>query len=179
MDATAEVGLGYDNKDQQAMLMQSMVMAVQAEIAKAQGGLEGPVVTWKHIYASATKATEVAGFNLPERFFQDPESQEGQQAIEGMKNRPDPKMAEVQGKLQAQQAKDQADDQRQQKKAAAEDARDRQKMFLDFQLKQMEMGMEFNIERSKMMFNASLDVMDQKRQAAADRASISANGDVK
>jgi hypothetical protein len=165
MDVTTDVGLGYDSREQEAMLLQSLVMAVQEKIVSAQGGLNGPIVDWETVHNAATKAADVAGIRNAERYFKDPNSEQGKAALQQMQSRPDPKMAEAEGKLKMQQAKD-----------AADDDRKRQQMFLDFQLKQMELGMEFNLERSKAMFNASLDIADRNRRAAADRATISANG---
>jgi hypothetical protein len=70
-DATIEVGLGFESKEQEAMLLQQVILNQQA-IAEAQGGLDGPIVTWDKIYESSRALARTGGLRRVERFYEDP-----------------------------------------------------------------------------------------------------------
>jgi hypothetical protein len=70
-DATIEVGLGFDTKEQQVAMMAETI-GNQQRIAEAQGGLEGPIVTWQNIYEASMAHADAAGQARLERFYADP-----------------------------------------------------------------------------------------------------------
>jgi hypothetical protein len=77
MDATIEVGLGFDTKEQEVAMMAQTVQ-LQQQIAEAQGGLNGPIVDWQSVFESATAHAEAAGQRRVERFYHDPAGKEPQ-----------------------------------------------------------------------------------------------------
>jgi hypothetical protein len=91
-DMSVSVGLGTGNKDQMAAHITTL-MGVQQQIAEAQQGLDGPIVTWENIYEAAKQIPENMGLKGGERYFKDPSENEAPQ------NEPDP-MAEEQAKAQ-------------------------------------------------------------------------------
>ena len=95
-DMTVAVGLGTGNKDQVAAQLTN-IMNVQKQIAQAQGGLEGPIVRWKHIYEASKRLTENVGLKGTENYFDDPEAQQNQEAEAPAA--PDP-LAEAQAEAQ-------------------------------------------------------------------------------
>jgi len=107
MDCKVSVGLGHGTKDQQAAMV-GTILQLQEKIVQLQGGLNGPLV-----YASNAKygldkfVTGPAGFKDADKFFADP-SKPPEGAGPAQPPRPDPKMLEVQGKLQLQQQESQA-----------------------------------------------------------------------
>lgn len=82
-DMSVAVGLGTGNKDQMAAHLTNL-MGIQKEIAMAQGGFDGPIVRWEHIFEAAKRLTENLGLKGAERYFDDPTPKEG----EGMEQAP-------------------------------------------------------------------------------------------
>lgn len=111
MDATVTVGLGTGNKDKTISGIMGMITQVDAPIASLQGGLSGPILTATNLYNKLNKLVEANGFKAADDFYTDPKTAPPQQP------KPDPKMAEVQGKLQLAQQQGQIKLQQQQQKA--------------------------------------------------------------
>lgn len=99
MRALAEVGLGHTNRDEE--LQAGMTIGQLQMTAKDLG-----LVTPKHLYATAEKIVRAVGWKFADKFFVDPNSQEGQQSLASVSQQaPDPKMIEVQARMQLDQAK--------------------------------------------------------------------------
>jgi hypothetical protein len=77
-DMTVSVGLGTNNKDQLVGQLQ-MLMQLDAQLAQAQGGMEGPILTWDNVYAKLKKLQEAVGLK-GDKYYTDPAQQEAQQA---------------------------------------------------------------------------------------------------
>jgi len=177
MDTTVQVGLGYDTKEQEAVMVQQLI-AIQEKAMQYQGGLDGPMVFPEHLHNSFERFVKAGGFRNVDSFFEDPRSKKGQQAWEAMKNRPQqpsPEMMKLQGEQQLQQAKMQMEGQRIQldaqrdqaetanqerkyqaeimlarEKAAAEIQVARERAQAEMQLAVAKAESEINIEREKM-----------------------------
>lgn len=119
MDCKVAVGLGHGTKDQQAS-MTGAILSLQEKIITMQGGLSGPLVYASNAkYALDKFVTGPAGFKDPDQFFADP-NQPPEGAQQPQQPAPDPKMIEVQGKLQLQQQEAQATMQMEGQKAQME-----------------------------------------------------------
>lgn len=94
MDATVQVGLGHGSKDTQfAMLTQ--LLGIQGQMVEQQGGVDGPLVKANNIYATVKRLPPTMGLRDADQYFSDPS--------QGPPPAPkqDPKMIEIQGKLEA------------------------------------------------------------------------------
>jgi hypothetical protein len=98
-DMSIAVGLGTGNKDQQIAHLNALTQ-VQAQIAQAQDGLDGPILTWENVFATVKMYPELMGLKGAEKFFTDPTKQQE----EGGEQQPDPEQAAQ----AAQQAQEQA-----------------------------------------------------------------------
>ena len=135
LSAKASAGLGHASKEEEQQGVMNL-LAVQ-EKAVNYGLTDN-----KRMFNAAARLVKACGFKSPEQFFLDPDSPEGQQAQQNLANRPDPKMAEVQGKQQLAQAQMQGkmqmqaiDMQSKQQIALAQQKFDMQKAFLEQQTK--------------------------------------------
>lgn len=105
---SANVGLGSGNREEMRANVQ---MLVQGQQGAAQMGLVGP----KQGYETFKLLCESLGFNNPERFAMDPQSQEYQQHMQQMAQQPHPPAPQVQAaqiRAQSEQTKQQSEDQR-------------------------------------------------------------------
>ena len=111
MDLTINVGAGTRD---QAMQGLAQIAALQEKILTMQGNFEGPFVTPDNVANTAQKITETLGYKTPALFFQPAEKvMQALQAQAGQPPKPDPK-------VQAEQARAQADQQATQAKLAAD-----------------------------------------------------------
>ncbi len=112
-DFTANVGLGAGQNDQQLLAMRE-ILALQEKAVMAQGGASGPIVTAANIHAAAVQFAKLAGIKGPDRFFSDP-------AVTPMPPpAPDPRMIEMQAKMQLETQKLEQDKLRDKSKAELE-----------------------------------------------------------
>jgi hypothetical protein len=152
-DMTVMVGLGTGTRDQiAAYLMQVLNMQIKA--LELQGGPNGPIVYLKNLYATLKKLVENAGFRSADPFFTEPTEQDQQKASQP---RPDPKMAEAQGKLALQQAKDQG-----------ALALEREKNAVEIQLQREQAVMDAQIARFEAQLEAQTDLAVAKIRAAME-----------
>jgi len=137
-DLTVTVGLGTGSKDMQ---IQALMQTIQFQMMALQGGL--PIVQPVNIYNTATKLLEAQNIKGHELFFTHPEDVPPQQP------QPDPKMIEVQAKMQADQAKLQIQAQK-----AEVGAQQKQEKFVhQAQMDQARM----QLEREKAEFQAQME----------------------
>jgi hypothetical protein len=146
-DMTINVGLGTGNKDQQVQHLM-MVLGMQKEAL--QVGMVGP----EHIHHTASKLVNALGFKNEESFFPDPRNMPPQQP------KPDPE----QMKIQAEQAKVQAQLQAEQ-----------QKMQMEMQQRQAELQQEGQLrlheiekEAEKQTIQAENDMRERQHKAELD-----------
>lgn len=103
LNTTVDVGLGYDNKEQEALFMQT-IMEVQATMMQAQGGFEGPMVNRENLYKAAEKLSNAMGFPHAENYFMDPDTPAAKEALEKMMMRKDPEAMKVEAEAKKDQA---------------------------------------------------------------------------
>lgn len=184
MKARVSVGLGYTNREELINGAQ-IVLAVQREAA--QMGLAGP----QHFYAAGSKLIEGVGFRFPEQYFVDPNTPDGQQALQAhaQSQGQNPAVMEALGKQQIaamqSQMKQQLDQQ-----AAAHKARMAQieaatkkqiaelQAQMDYRIEQMRIAAETQAQRERT--EAEMDLAywkaDQEHELARDTAQISNGG---
>jgi len=149
MHLEVNVGLGTGNKQQQAQDFM-LIGAMQEKIIMAQGGPVGPAVTLDHVVNTGRKLTEALGFKGTAEFVASPKEMAN---TPPSPPKPDPEMAKVQAKAQADQAALQA-------KAAA----DQQALQANIALKRMEMEADIQLQREK----AAADMQIAREKAALD-----------
>lgn len=163
MRATVAVGLGHANSDEDLMAAQ---IVGQAQQLGAEAGLVGPA----QLFETSKKLIKAVGWKFPDKYFMDPASDAFKQAQQG-RSQADPKMVEVQGKLQLKQMemqmdaqfesiKSQRDLQIEMLKAEAKMAIEKEKVGFDFQAKLMQINAEFDLKRQQMFMEFAL----QKQQ---------------
>ena len=168
-DMRVEIGLGSGGRDYDMAVMDKII-SMQGQAVEAQGGIEGPLVTARELFNSATTLTEKAGIKSPERFFKDPgEQQPAQEQPPG----PDPALLEAQAKLQLEQQKMQASQQMDvakmqhaQEVEAAKIQMNREAAQAELALKREQLGAELALKREQL--SAELDL--KREQMAAEMA---------
>jgi hypothetical protein len=157
MDATVTVGLGSGNKDKVIGSLMAMMTQVDGPIAALQGGLNGPLLTATNVYNKLNKLVEAQGFKAADDFYTDPKTAPPQQP------KPDPKMMEVQAKLQMQQQQGQIKLQQAQQKAQ-----------LDAQLDQQRAAREAQQEANQAQADMATDRMHAEHQAQLEQLKTAA-----
>jgi len=92
-------GLGHSSKDEELQASQLM-LAVQAQ------GREVGMVQEKHLWNTAKKLTSALGWQNPDQYFLNPESDEGQQLLQAQAQQQpqeDPKVIEAKGRIEMKQ----------------------------------------------------------------------------
>jgi len=171
MNVICNVGLGGGSQ-QQKMSALSLIAAKQEAII-LQAGPNNPLVTLKHYYETLSKMVQEAGFKNPDAFFQDPEGEEAQKAMqEAGPPPPDPKVVEAEAKMKLEQQKAEAASQMAEDKAVteltlsrerhqAEMAMRREEHALDIDFKRQQAAAELELKREEMQMEFAL-----KREAA-------------
>lgn len=136
MDVQVNVALGSGTREQQAMLAR-MILEIQQEIIKQQGGVNGPLVTAQNVYNSLKLFTTSAGVKYVDRHFTDPGDGPIQQ-----QQQPNPEMVKVQAQIQADQARLQFDQQKQQVQLAMEQKRAEAEIALEWAKAQAQIQLE-------------------------------------
>ena len=152
MDATVTVGLGSGNKDRVTAGLMAMLTQVDAPLVQLQGGIEGPLLTAPNIYKKLNKLVESMGFKIADQFYTDPATAPPQTP------KPDPKMAEVQGKLQLEQQKGQIKLQLDQRKAEQ-----------DAQIEREKAARQAQTEAAQAQADMATDRMHAENQLALER----------
>lgn len=149
MDVQIGVGLGHGNRDQQQFLLRE-VLNVQREIVGFQGGPAGPLVGLTNIYNTLDKLVQAGGFKSAEPFFMDPQGQQ----MQAPEPPPDPKLIEVQAKMQLEGMKAQND---------AELKRE------EFAMKERQTTAEIELARFKAQMEAEVAVVRVQMENALRR----------
>ena len=158
--AEVSVGLGYANRDENLMGAQIISGAQQMAV---ELGLVGP----EEAYETGVELVRAVGWKFPDRFFKNPKTPEFQAEMQRKAQQGDPKMVEVQGKLQLKQMemqmdaqyeaiKSQRDLQIEMLKAEAKMAIEKEKVGFDFRAKLMQINAEFDLKQQQMMMEFAL-----------------------
>lgn len=126
MNVICNVGLGGGSPEQKIQTLS--LIAGKQEAIMMQAGLDNPLVTPKQYYTTLSKLVQEAGFKNPDAFFSDPESEEVQARMANKQPAPDPKMVEVQAKMQLEA-----------QKADMQAQADERRAMTDAELKRMEL----------------------------------------
>lgn len=141
MNITVRVGLGSGRKEQRLVYRQQLLGVQQAIM---QAGM--PMVTPENIFNSVKGLIEDANLGNPLDYIEDPSTMEQQP------ERPDPAMAEVQGKMQMEAQKQQFA----QQSSEAEQALQSEKASLDLELKRAQAEQAAMLAERKAQFEADL-----------------------
>lgn len=182
-DMSVMVGVGNMNKDQQLLHLTRLFETAQMVI---QGGGMGVLVTPRNIYNMLKEITENAGYKDVSRFWQDPDSPEGQQAQQAkaeQEAKPKPDEIKAQAQLITAQAggmKNQADAQvanlNGQLKLAELELR---KQEATVKLREMSLKeQELEFEREKFAWERARDEAEFMLEAKQNRAAAIGDGKV-
>ena len=175
MDMTVTVGLGNGNKDQTLAHLMTLIQ-LDERIVTMQGGVNGPLVKAENIYNKLKKLIEAAGLRSIEPYYTDPSDPKVAAAMAQQPPKPDPKLLEVQAKVELE--KTQATARLATDAASAEQDRElaQQKAQTDADIAQMKAANELQIARERAALDAelaqrkaALDVAEMQAKAEADR----------
>lgn len=150
-DMTIEIGLGASGREHDLMAMQQ----IEQTAIELAGTSYGPMIV-KPINAyniAATKAKKL-GFKNPEEFFSKPPPEN--QNAPPAPPLPDPKMVEVQGKMQAQQQQQQFDQQAQATQMAADAQSNQAKLQADAALAVRQLEQQHELAMAKLQTETAL-----------------------
>src|SRR5512139_2200209 len=156
-----QIGIGNANVAKRQLALQQVLSFQQMAV---QAGLMGTLVTMDNVYNAASDMAEALGLRDPSRYLTDPRQAPPQQP------KPDPKMIEVQGKMQIEQARLQLDGQRLQIEAAKMQ-QSGQVDQLQMALKQRESELKAQIEQLKAQSAMQKQLVDERSQVMNAHAS--------
>jgi len=177
MPVTVSVGLGTGNRDQVlAHLMQ--VIQIQGTIVQQQGGVTGPLVYAKDVYAALHELTTNAGFKTS--FFSDPSMPPPPGSPPpGGPQKPDPAMIKAQAAIQALQLKAQAEAQQSQQKAQLEAQLQQQQAQAEAGLAQQKLQHELMLEERRLAHEMELERQKSANDILIARAQMEAQNEVR
>jgi hypothetical protein len=158
-----QIGVGNANQQRKQMALQQ-VMAFQAQMMQA--GAMGTLISPENIYNAASDMAEAMGLRDPARYLTDPRT------VPPPQPPPDPKMIEVQGKLQIEQQKLQLDAQRLQMEGAKLQ-QSGQVDQLQMALKTRESELKSQIEQLKAQSALQKQLVDERSQVMNAQANAS------
>ena len=156
MDVTASVGVGLGNK-QEAMAQAVALLNLDEKIVQLQGGVQGPLLTAKNIYAKLTKVDEAAGYKSVEPYYTDPDT-----VPPPPPPPPDPAMQIEQMRV--------ANEQMKLEKMAAKEQSDSQQAMFEAQVQMKIAELESQTKIAVAQIQASAAMQGQQLQQAADAA---------
>lgn len=160
-DMTINVGLGSGGKAEMAMHLMTLMQIQEKAMANPGLGLVEP----KHLYAALDKFVQFIGLGKSAQpYFNDP-VQNPQQPQEPP---PDPKLVEVQGKLELEKQKAGIQMQADQAKMTADIQASREKMQMEMTLQREQMAAEIQLKREQMQIEAALKREFNVMSAARD-----------
>jgi hypothetical protein len=137
-DMSIEVGIGSGGKEQE-MVALNQGAAMMDKLISMQGGTDGPFVSAENLHSFLKKYFERGlGFKSADAFISDPAKAPPKQEQQPP---PDPKIVEMQQKMQLEQQKLQADIEMQRAQLEAETQLKREQMAAEMQLKREQMMM--------------------------------------
>lgn len=169
---TINVGLGSGGRAQQ---VQELMVLINAQKDALAGGLTN-LVTPANLYNASQELAKAIGRKDGDQFFSDPATQPAPQAP------PDPKMMQIQGQLELQQAKQQTDAAHQTAKAQSDMAIQQQKAELQMRQMLFEAHAEMqkhtqtihqnNQEHAMSMAKMAAELHAKQQEQAAPKASV-------
>lgn len=152
-DMTIEIGVGSGGREE-AVRNGAELMALMEKIIAMQGGTKGPMVTLDNAYNAIQRYIEKGlGFRSADPFITDPKDAEQQ---EPEAPPPDPKMLELQQKMEIEQEKLRFE----KVKAEQELMLDRERMQIEADLKREQMAAEMQLQREKMAYEARIQAAE-------------------
>jgi hypothetical protein len=143
---TVEVGLGAAGKEAEIAAINQILGLIKG-IGQVQGGMSGPLVTWKNAHKASTDMAKKMGVKAPEEYFTDPDSPESQQMMAQKAQQPNPEMMKVQAETQAKQAQMQMDGQMKAQQMQQEGAIKTQQAQAEAQMQMQRQQAEMEIKR--------------------------------
>lgn len=140
MDIMPTVGLGVNGKQQKIAEADGM-LAIAEKVITMQGGLMGAFIGEKEAYNFLKASLVARGEKVVSNFIKDPGAQEQQQPVAPP---PDPKLQELQMKMQLEQAKMKQDADLKREQMQAEISLKREQMLAEMQLKREQMMLGSN-----------------------------------
>lgn len=172
--ARTSVGLGHANRDEE-MAAAQIIIGAQAQAY--QIGLADK----KRLYNAGAKLVKAVGWRNPEDYFLNPDSDEGKQAaqMEQQSQGQDPKMLEVQGKLQLQGEKAQTQTALEQAKLQLKKQEQETKAQIAAMTAQVNANAKMQIEQMSKALEAQLAERQQDIEAALSRYEIDRSTEAK
>lgn len=164
VEVSVNVGLGSGSKDRD-MAMLANIKQSQEQILMQMGPVN-PLVTLQEYSNTLQKMVETAGMKNPDDYFKQVTPEALQQMMAQQQDKPDPKIAEAQAKLQLEatkaqeqaalsKAKAEAEIQLMREKAAASIQMEREKHEMEMELRREEMLGEFQLTREANAMKAA------------------------
>lgn len=155
-DVIVNVGLGTGDKRQQVSTMMQL-LNIDHGLIQLQGGLAGPFVTAKNIYAKLKRLTEAAGHKDVDSFYNDP----GNWAPQQQQQQPPVDLLKIQAQAQADEKqmmiKSQLDYQEAQREAQLEQVKQ--------QLQAQQVAQQQELEAQRELHKQQLEaIADQRKQ---------------
>lgn len=164
MDVTVNTGLGAGSRDRDLRMLASIKQA--QEMVMQAGGLSNPLVSLAQYANTLRLMVETSGIKAPDRFFSEIGGEQAQQLQQQMNQpKPDPKMMEVQARLQMDQARAAGEMQLAQQKAAGELQLQREKAEANLMAQREEGQLKIQLMREEAA--AKIDLEVKKAQANA------------
>lgn len=174
MDVTVNVGLGSGSRDRDMGILQPIIAKMELVIATlgpqvaAQLGI-GP----DRLFEAYRKFVEAGGIKQPESYFPEITPNKMQAVMQQMgQQKPDPKMAESQAKIQVMQQESQAKLQADQQRMQIEQQSRQQQAALDWQHKQQQAEIDNQNRASEIQAKgaAMMQELQMKHQLAVEQA---------
>lgn len=161
-DMSIEIGVGSGGRDE-AVRQGGALMGLMEKVITMQGGTNGPIVKLENTYNAIRQYVERGlGYRSADPFFADPADAEPQ---EQGPPPPDPKMVEMEQKLEIERQKMALDHRHEEQKLALQ----REQMMLEAELKREQMAAEIALEREKMEYEARLRASEFAMGAMSSR----------
>ncbi|AWJ88923.1 hypothetical protein Sp245p_03520 [Azospirillum baldaniorum] len=165
-DMTVSVGLGTGSKDQMLAHLSSL-LTFQMQALNGAGGLGG-MITPRNVYATLKRMVENAGLKSIDPYAQDPAN------VPPAQPQPDPKMVEMQARMQLEQQKAQTQAEAERMRAEADITIAREKLAAEVTLKREQMQAEMQLKREQMILEADMARAQALLNAQSKPATVSA-----
>lgn len=172
-DLSIAVGLGTGTKQQQIDQLTAL-FGLDQQIMMAQGGANGPLLTWSNLHAQLGKLIEAFGLKTPDRYFTDPSTvpppPPAPPPVDPNAALGEAALAKARVDIQIAKAKAVADIEVMKAKAQADLALNHQKAHADAALKVREARAEAALNHRKAQTEASLNVRKAREEARHRKA---------
>jgi hypothetical protein len=172
MDVSINTGLGTGNRDRDVQLI-GVVTQKQEQILQLLGP-DNPVVDLKLYRDTLAKGVEAANLRHPDQFFKEVTDESLQSSAKRSRQKPDPKMAEAQARMQLEQQKAQHDAQMRQTEIQVQTQLAREKAGLEMQTARDKAAAELNNAREKALLDMQLARESAQQNAQLKREELHA-----